>query len=145
MSTHGKNLYFAIEDSAGTTLRDLSANLNNVDFNRSADVHDDTTYSSDAIKGRTKKGGLTDGQISLAGFWDKTALTGTETVLDSLVGLFQPVDYEYGPEGNTAGMYKKSGKAVLSAYNVSEPVGDLIAFTATLDLSGTPTNGTFSA
>jgi hypothetical protein len=141
VSTHGKNLYFAVEDSVGTTLRNLSTNLNNVEFNRSPDVHEDTTYGN---TGKTKKGGLTDGQINLAGFWDKTALTGTETVLDSLVGLFDPVDFEWGPEGNSTGKIKKSGKAVLSAYNVSAPVGNLIAFTAVLDMSGAITTGTFA-
>lgn len=140
MSTHGYNLYFAIEDSAGTTIRNVSANCNSVDFNRSADVHEDTTFGK---RSKTKKGGLKDGQISIAGFWDKTALTGTETVFDSLVGVFEPVDWEYGPEGNTAGMVKKSGKGVLSAYNISEPVGDLIAFTATVDISGDVTTGVF--
>lgn len=141
MSTHGKNTYFAVEDSLGTTLRNLSANLNNVDFNVGTDVHEDTTYGQ---TGKTKKGGLTDGQINLAGFWDKTALTGTETVLASLLGIFDPVDFEYGPEGNTTGKVKKSGKCVLSAYNVSSPVGDLVAFTATLDISGAVTTGAFA-
>lgn len=139
-STHGKNTYFAVKDSGGATLRNISANLNSVDFNRNPDVHEDTTYGQ---TGKTKKGGLTDGQINLAGFWDKTALIGSETVLESLVGLFDPVDFEYGPEGNAVGKFKKSGKCVLSAYNVSSPVGDLVGFTATLDISGAVTDGTF--
>jgi hypothetical protein len=140
VSTHGYDTYFAIEDSAGTTLRNISVHLNSVDFNRSADVHEDTTFGK---RSKTKKGGLKDGQISLAGFWDKTALTGSETVLDSLVGVFEPVDWEFGPEGNVAGKLKKSGKGVLSAYNVSDPIGDLIAFTATVDISGDVTTGVF--
>lgn len=142
MSTHGKDAYFAVEDSGGATLRDLSPNLNNTDFTVSTDIHDDTGYGQD---GHTKKGGLTDGSITISGFWDKTALTGTETVLASLVGLFAPVDFEFGPEGNASGAVKKSGKCVLETYTQSAPVADLIAFTATFSISGKPTTGTFSA
>lgn len=142
MSTHGKDAYFAMEDSGGSTLRNLSANINNTDFQVSNDIHDDTTYGQD---GHTKKGGLTDGSITISGFWDKTALTGTETVLSSLVGLFAPVPFEFGPEGNANGAVKKSGKCVLQTYTQSAPVGDLIAFTASLSISGTVTTGTFSA
>ena len=141
MTTHGSDAYLAIDDSAGT-LRVISTNVNNTDFTVSTDIHDDTTYGQN---GHTKKGGLTDGSISIQGFWDKTALTGSETVLASLVGIFDPVDFEFGPEGNASGKVKKSGKFVLETYTQSAPVADLIAFTATLQISGTVTTGTFSA
>lgn len=140
MSVHGKNCYFGLDDSSGT-LRDLSENLNSVDFNTGQDVHEDTTFGE---TGKTKKGGLTDGSINLAGFWDTTALTGTETVLAGLVGKFDPVDFEYGAEGDTTGKVKKSGQCVLESYNQSTPVGGLIAFTATLQISGAVTKGTFA-
>lgn len=139
MSTHGMNCHVEIDDSAGTT-RDISPNVNSTDFNVSNDTHDDTSYGQ---TGHTKKVGLTDGTIVLKGFWDKTALTGTETVLASLLGLFAPVDFIFGPEGSGTGKVKKTGKFVLRDYQVSVPVGDLIAFTANLEISGPVTTGVF--
>lgn len=141
MSVHGKDLHFEVDDAAGT-LRDLSPNLNSVDFNQANDTHDDTTYGQ---TGHTKKGGLTDGTIVLKGFWDTTALVGTETVLPGLLGKFLPGDFIYGPEGSASGKVKKTGTAVLKDYQTSAPVADLIAFTANFEISGAVTKGTFSA
>lgn len=142
MAVHGSVTYFAVEDSAGSTLRDLSALLDSVDFSQENDSHDNTTFGA---TGHTFQAGLTNGTISIAGLWDKTASTGTETVLQSLVGHETPVSFEYGPEGNASGSVKKSGECILTAYNESSPVGDLVKFTATLQISGAVTVGTFSA
>ncbi len=141
-STHGKDAYFAVEDSTGTTLRDISPYLNTIDFPRSNDTHDNTTYGAE---GHTFQTGLTNGTISIAGFWDKTATVGSTTVLDSLLDLDTPtLGFEYGPEGNASGKVKYSGECILQDYNVSSPVADLVTFTATLQISGTVTKGTFS-
>lgn len=140
MSTHGKDAHLAIDNGIGT-LQIISANVNSTDFNVSNDIHDDTTYGQ---TGHTKKAGLTDGSIAIKGFWDKTASTGTETVLASLLGVFAPVDFEFGPEGSGSGKVKKTGKFVLENYTTSAPVADLVAFTASLQISGAVTTGTFA-
>lgn len=141
MSIHGKDTYFAVEDSAGSTLRDLSDQINNVDFNQENDSHDNTTFGQ---TGHTFQGGLTNGTITITGLWDKTASTGTETVLQSLVGHATPVAFEYGPEGNTAGNVKKSGECILLTYAESAPVADLVSFTATFQISGAVTKDVFA-
>lgn len=139
---HGKATYFAVEDSGGATLRNISPYLNSVDFNQSNDTHDNSTFG---VTGHTYQVGLTDGTITLKGFWDKTASTGSNTVLQSLlgVGTTATVGFEYGPEGNATGKLKKSGEAVLESYQESAPVADLVTFTATLKISGAVTQGTF--
>lgn len=142
MSLHGKDAAFLIEDAAGTTLRNLSPYLNSIETSWSNDIHDDTTFGQD---GHTKRGGLTDGSITIGGMWDKTADVGTYTVLKSLIGNSDPVNWEYGPEGNASGKVKESGLGVLESYAESSPVADLITFTATIQVSGTVTFGTFSA
>lgn len=141
MSTHGMNTYFALDD-AGGVLRDISVYTDNVDFPRSNDVHDDTTFGQ---TGHTFRGGLTDGQIGLGGLWDKTTDVGPGIVFPALLGHQAPEDFEYGPEGDTAGMVKRSGKYVLQDYQESSPVADLVRWTATLKISGAVTNGVFSA
>lgn len=141
MSTHGKDGYLAIDDG-GDMLRNISPYLNSIVATFSNDIHDDTTMGQD---GHTKKGGLTDGSIKIAGMWDKSADVGVYTVFKGLRGQFAPKDFEYGPEGNASGAVKQSGKYVMESYEESVPVADLISFTATLQVSGAVTDGTFSA
>jgi hypothetical protein len=142
MAVHGKDSVFSVEDSGGSTLRDLSTNLTNVAFSRSLDNHDSTGFGAD---GHEFIGGLTNGTITLTGWTDTTADTGTLTVLDSLSNHPTPVDWEYGPHGNGNGAVKYTGKCVLASLDVSDPVADLVSFTCTLQISGVVTKGTYSA
>lgn len=137
---HGKDSYFSVEDSGATTLRNITPYVKTVDFNRSNDANDTTTKGSEA---KTYRPGLTDGEIRLTGLWDDTANTGSYTVLASLLGIETSVGFEYGPEGNTTGMVKYSGECVLTQYDEASPVDDMVAFTATLKISGDVTVGTF--
>ena len=139
-AAHGKDSYFSVEDSAGTTLRNITPYIKSLDFNRSNDANDTTTKGAE---GKSYRPGLTDGEIRLTGLWDDTASTGSYTVLQSLLGVEITVGFEYGPEGNTTGMEKLSGECVLTQYDESSPVDDMVAFTATLKISGDVTKGTF--
>lgn len=142
MPQHGKDTYFSVEDSVASTLRNISPYLNTVGFSRQNDTHDTTTFTK---TGHTFVGGLTNGKITLNGLWDKTASTGSQTVLNSLLGLgTTTVGWEYGPEGNSSGKVKYSGEAVLESYDESAPVADLVSFTAVLQISGAVTTGTFT-
>lgn len=141
MAIHGKDSVFSIEDSAATTLRDLSTNLTNIEFSRQNDVHDKTTFGAE---GHEFLVGLTNGTITLTGWTDTTATTGTLTVLDSLVGLDDiTVAWEYGPHGNATGAVKYSGQCVLQNLDVSDPVADLVSFVATLQISGGVTKAAY--
>lgn len=142
MAIHGKDAAFLLEDSTGTTLRNLGPYLTGVDFSMENDTHDSTTLGDEAHE---YIAGLTNATITLNGFWDKTALVGSATVLDSLLGLDAvTVGFEYGPEGNTATNVKYSGECILQSLDYSSPVADLVTFTATLQVSGAITKGAFS-
>ncbi len=138
MAAHGKDSVFKIEDSAGSTMRDITPYVKSVDFNRSNDANDTTTKGAE---GHTYRPGLTDGEIRLTGLWDKTASVGSYTVLASLLGVEITVGFEYGPEGSTGGMVKLSGECVLTQYDESSPVDDMVAFSATCKISGDVTAG----
>ncbi len=141
MTIHGKDSYFSLEDSGAATLRNLSPYINTLTWSRSQDNHDTSCYGNE---GRTFVSGLTNGTISLGGFWDKTALVGSATVLDGLIDLDTlTLGFEYGPEGNTATQVKYSGECILTSFEYSAPVGDLVSFTASLQISGVVTKGTF--
>lgn len=136
-----KDSYFSLEDSGAATLRNISPYVNSISFNRSNDTLDTTTFGAE---GHTFVTSLTNGTITIAGFWDKTALVGSATVFDGLMDLDTlTLGFEYGPEGNTAGFVKYSGECILSSLDYSSPVADLVTFSATLQISGTVTKGVF--
>lgn len=140
-ATHGKDSSFKLEDSAATTLRDLSSNLTNIAWSRKNDTHDTSTFG---VEGHTFITGLTDGKITLTGWTDYTASTGTMTVLDGLVGLdTATLGFEYGPHGTTTGLPKYTGECILESLDVSDPVADLVSFVAVLQISGDVTKGVF--
>lgn len=139
-AAHGKDSYFSVEDSAASTLRNISPYIKTIDFNRSNDSNDTTTKGAE---GHTYRPGLTDGEISIDGLWDDTASTGSQTVLSTLVGIETTVGFEYGPEGNTSTMVKYSGECILTSYVESSPVDDMVAFNATFKISGDVTIGAF--
>jgi hypothetical protein len=143
MATHGSVGYFAVEDSGASQLRNISPYLTAINPSRSNDTHDVTCFGA---TGHAFAVGLMNGTIGLAGFWDKTASVGSATVLDSLLGLKgSTVGFEWGPEGNSNGNVKYSGEAVLVNFDVSEPVADMVSFSATLQISGAVAKGTFSS
>lgn len=138
MSTHGSGAHFAVND--GTTLQTLSTYITSTDWNPTQDTHDDTTYGN---TGHTFRGGLTNGTITINGFWDKTATTGPDAVLTGLLSVKTPVAYAFGPDGNASGKVKKSGNCLLNSYSVSAPVADLVTFSAQFNLSGAVATGVF--
>lgn len=139
--SHGMVSYFAVEDSAGTTLRNLTTYITDIEFPFSQDVAETTTKGQTA---KTYVQGHTDATISINGRWDNTATTGPDAVLSGLVGDTGTVGFEFGPEGNTAGDIKYSGECILTSYQVSSPLSDVVGFSAEFQITGAVTKGTFS-
>lgn len=138
---HGMSSVFKVEDAAGTTLRDLTAYLTDVSMNWEQDVALTTT------KGQTADTYLqshTRATIALTGRYDSTATTGPDVVLNGLVGDTGTVGFEWGPEGGTTGKVKYSGEAILTGYTNDSPLGDIVGFTAALQVTGVITRGTFT-
>jgi hypothetical protein len=105
-------------------------------YNRSVDTYDVTGY------GKTSKvftAGLKDGTITLEGFYDATASTGSRVVLQPLFDARAEVVFVYKPEGTGTGKPQNSCSVVVKAYNESAPVADLIQWTAELQVSGSVT------
>lgn len=136
---HGKDMYFAVEDSAATTLRAI-VGVKTVTVTQENELADITIIGDE---GRKWRQGLTSGTIQVTGLFDQTASTGSETVLQSLVGIEVTTGFEWGAQGNTAGMVKRSAECVLASYEENGDVGDMVQFTATLNIHGDVTVGTF--
>ncbi len=128
---HGKGQVFLF------ATHDLSAYLNNVAYKRSADSHDVTTFGA---TGHAFQGGLTNGTYTLTGTYDNGASNTPKTLIEAaLGGALQAVDYREA--GTATGRTTSTANALVTAYEESGPVADMISWTATLQISGAVTVG----
>lgn len=133
---HGKSAVFKLGTS-GTpaTATDISNVVNEVSFPRTVETGETTSFGSSA---KTYVVGLTDATISFGGTFDATV----DAQLAGIVGL-DGVAFEYGPEGSTSTRVKYTGSGILTSYEVSAPVGDVVTFSADFQVSGAITRGAY--
>lgn len=133
---HGKSTAFKLDNAAGT-LTDISTTLTDVGFPQTIETAETTSFGSSA---KTYIVGLTDATISLSGNFDATV----DAHLAGIAGQAATVSFEYYPEGNTTGYVKYSGEAILTSYEKSGAVGDVVQYSAELQVTGAVTRGTAS-
>ena len=122
-------------DNASGSLTDISAFVNNVDFPETADVAETSVLGA---SNKTYIVGLKDATISLSGLFDATA----DAIFGAVVGQTATLSFEYSPEGTASGKIKYTGECILTNYAMSSPVGDVVAYSADLQVSGAVTRGT---
>lgn len=132
---HGKSAVFKLDNSSGN-LVDYSAFLEDISFPRSIETAETTTFGSSAKSYIT---GLTDATVSLSGKFDATA----DATLAAVIGQATPLDFEYGPAGSTVTFIKYSGTCIMTSYEVSATVGDVVTATVELQVTGAITRGAF--
>ena len=133
---HGKNSVFKVDNSGGT-LTDISNVLNNVSMPREVETVETTSFGSSY---RSYVVGFQNATISIEGTWDATV----DAHLAGILGQDATVSFEYGPEGSTAGYVKYTGEAYMTSYETSGAVGEVVTFSAELQVSGAITRGTYS-
>jgi hypothetical protein len=131
---HGKSAHFEIAD-VGDVSRDISAYCNSVDFPRTADTAEVSCFGAVA---KAYLAGLKDGTITIEGEWDAVV----DGYLDGIVGVDAQA-FIYGPAGSTAGLVKYSGACICTAYNPPADLTRAVSFTATFQITGVVTRGTF--
>ena len=131
---HGSDSVFKLDNSGGS-LTDISTYVNNVDFPETADVAETSTLGA---SNKTYIVGLKDATISLGGLFDATV----DAILGAVVGQSATLSFEYSPEGTGSGKVKYTGECILTSYTLSSPVGDVVGFSADLQVSGAVTRGT---
>ena len=131
---HGKDSVFKIDNSGGS-LTDISAYVNSVDMPQTVDVAETTVLGKD---NKTYIVGLKDATISLAGLWDSTI----DGIFGAVLGQSATLSFEYSPEGTTSGNVKYTGEAILTSYSKNSPVGDVVSYSADLQVSDAVTRGT---
>lgn len=125
---HGKGTHVTINSV------NLSAYLTEASQSFDDDTHETTTFGKNS---KEYLPGLQDGTISLSGNLDP-ALDSSMAAMRGVV-----VPFIYGPEGSTTGKRKYSGNCIRTSYEVSNPVGDLVTFSAEFQITGDVTVGTF--
>lgn len=121
---HGKGLVVLLNAV------DLSAHSNNVEFTRKGDSHDVTCFGANA---HVKQGGLLDGTATLSGIYDDAA-TGPRAVIEPLVGTVTVLVHR--PEGTGATKPMDTVNVLVTSYQETSAVADMIMWSAELELSG---------
>ena len=135
---HGKNAYFAVDDSGGT-LRNLSAYMDNVSgLPGTRDLSEVTAFGDGGVKNIP---GLENISFSVSGHFDPTTTTGPHAVLNSLRTASATATFQYAPQGNTTGNVLMSGECWLSSYEVESAVADKVSISAEFQVDGTVTVG----
>ena len=133
---HGKSTTFKIDDSGGT-LRDISNTLTDVSFPQSVDTAETSSFGDSA---KTYIVGLSDSTISISGNFDATV----DGYLAGGIGAAATLSFEYGPEGSTSTYVKYSGECILTSYEKSGAIGDVVTYSAEYQVTGAVTRGTWS-
>ncbi len=136
---HGKNAHFETTDT-GTTTRNLSSFLTNVELDDAVDVAESSAFGQED---KTYAQGQKGHTLRLQGQYDPTASTGPDAVLSGLANGTVTTDFIYGPGGSASGLVKYSGTGILTSYNVSSPIAGIVTFSADIQVSGAVARGTF--
>ncbi len=131
---------FLIDDT-GSVQRDLSPYLTDVRGLPGQRALNEVTALGDG--GAKFVAGLENVAVELHGIFDDTATTGPDAVLGPLRTHTSAVDFEYGPEGSGTGDVKYSGTCWVVSYELRSRVGNLVEWSAVLQVEGTVTRGTF--
>lgn len=132
---HGKATVFKL-DNASATLTDISNTLTDVSFPAKVDTAEVTAFGASS---KSYVVGLTDGTISISGTFDATV----DALFAGVVGYATALNWNYGPEGSTAGFVKYTGTGYVTSYQKSGTVGDVVKYTADIQVTGAVTRTTF--
>jgi hypothetical protein len=133
---HGKSTVFKV-DNAGGSLTDISNTLTDVGFPQTVDTAETSTFGSSA---KSYVVGLSDSSLSVSGNFDATV----DAHLAGVLGQAASLSFEYGPEGSTAGYVKYTGECILTSYEKSGAIGDVVTYSAEFQVTGAITRGTYS-
>jgi hypothetical protein len=133
---HGKSTVFKVDNSGGT-LTNISDTLTDVGFPQTVDTAETSTFGSSA---KSYVVGLSDSSLSISGNFDATV----DAHLAGVLGQAASLSFEYGPEGSTNGFVKYTGECILTSYEKSGAIGDVVTYSAEFQVTGAITRGTYS-
>lgn len=130
--TAANNVYLSV---GGTN---IAAYCGTIKVSYKVDSLDTTTF---AAGGHTYQGGMTDGSVSCDGTYDDTS-SGPKAVIEPLMRNGQLVAAVYRPEGTGAGKPQQAFNVLVTTYDESSKVGDMIQWSSEMQVSGGVTDTT---
>lgn len=122
---HGKGLKVLVN------ALDMSAFFNSADVARTCDTAEDTSFGDNF---KSYIAGLHDGTMSLSGFFDAAA-SGIDATMQAALGTGSTL-VSVLLQGALVGSRAKITKAIETSYDVSAPVGDVVAVSAEIQGDG---------
>lgn len=113
---------------------DLSAFTKSTSWEGSVATHNVTTYGP-TREDESYAAGLGTGKVTISGVYDNTA-TGPDAVIEPLMNAKAAVEFIFQPDGTGTGKAQKSCDVIVSSFNVSDPVDDMVQWTAELMRTG---------
>jgi hypothetical protein len=137
---HGKNAYIQLDNSAGTLVA-LTSIANEISYSLSLDTAETSVFGASA---KTYIMGQNDATISISGLFDATNATVIEGTIDALIaGTLATASLVFGPEGSGVGKKKITCETIVTSYEISAPVGDVVSLSLELQRTGATTTTTF--
>jgi len=134
-SSHGSKAALSV---AGTA---IGAWTTQSELKEAADKSETTAYGSTGHEYADDEG-LMAHTFTCSGWYDKTAVTGTEAVFRGQSG--QNLAVIYGPEGSTTGKPRHTFTGHLDDFTTTVPVADIVKWSATFTVSGDVTTDTYA-
>ena len=132
---HGKSARFELDNASGT-LVNISDVIEDISFSQSLETAETTTMGSSA---KSYLVGLSDATISISGKFDGTVDAQINAVQAALsAGTVTSSSWSYRANSGTiaAGNPEYQGEALITSYEVSASVGDVVTFSLELQVTG---------
>lgn len=137
---HGKGAAFRIDNAAGSLI-DISQFCDEISFPQTVETGETTTFQQNS---KTYIVGLRDSTLSVSGKVDPAGDLLFSALVDALTtGASASASWEFGPAGSAAAAIRYTGECIVTGYDISSPVGDVVSFSLDLQVTGDVTRGTF--
>lgn len=138
---HGKGTAFLLDNTAAA-LTDMRPYTDNVDgLPGEIELSDVTTFNNEGHKNIP---GLENASISIAGSYDGGAAAVSGIIGTTTQRKAGTRSFEYGPSGSATGAIKYLGECWINNFTITSAVADKTSWTATLQVDGTVSQGTFA-
>jgi len=137
---HGKNAVFLMTGSS-TGAYDFTNVTTDVALSKIMETGETTTFSN---LNKTYIVGLQDATISVSGYYDPVADENINGAIARLSnGTVSNLSFSVGPSGSSASDIKYSGSCIITSYDLSPAVADVVPFTLELQVTGSVTRRTW--
>jgi hypothetical protein len=136
----GKNSWFGLDNAAGSIVN-ISPYVDDTTVPQTVEMLEVTAFGTNA---KTFIPGLSDGDtISLKGPYDATIHTQLTGLKAAQAAGTASHSFIWGPGGSVASEAKVNAECLLATYELSSGVGGRVEYSASLQVTGAVTNGTW--